>query len=261
MRLLRLSFTLVILWMGAVQAGTQNPDSLIVHVSRKMASYDHDFDYTCLVRSSEYRMDSRWQPVTTRQIGKRLIKQGDVTWFEVIRAVEFEKGREKDITEKVREEYDRARAHAEEEAAGHEAENGDDGNGEEKHQVSLGMDDINPFQEDRRDLYSFHMLPDTMAQGRRYIRVRTTAVEPSPDVYEGTYRIDPDTYSIDSMALHPSKNPKFVRELALKFRFQDMGGGRWMPVQIKTRVYVNLLIKKIRIETEEVYSEYVFTEK
>ena len=33
-----------------------------------------------------------------------------------------------------------------------------------------------------------------------------------------------------------------------------MGDGRWMPVQMKTRVYVNLLTKKIRIETEEVYS-------
>lgn len=251
-------FTLFLLFMLSTRTGAQDADSLIAGVSRKMASFSRDFNYTCLVNSKEYHMDSHWKPKTTRSIEKKLVKQGDEVYYEIIKAVEIKKNEEKDITGEIQKRNMEARQNVEEEAEKEKAETDGEDKKEGRHELKMTMDDLNPFNEERRKLYTFDMLPDTTADDQHYYRLKTTAVEPSDKLYEGVYWINADTRVIEYMILQPSKNPKLVKELKMRFRFREMDDGRWMPVKIWTHVYVNLLIKKIRVETEEVYSDYKF---
>lgn len=251
-------FFSLFLFLFSAGAEAKDLDSLIVRVGRKMASCQRNFDYTCLVSAKEYKMDKHWKPKATKSIEKRLIKNGDEAYFDVIKAMEIKKDEEKDITEEVRKEYNSAREKAKEEA---EMENEDKDNGEEeggRRGISMTMEDLDPFGEARRELYNFLALPDTISEGQRYFRVKTMAIEPSDKVFEGEYWINPETHAIVIADLHPSKNPKMVSELKMRFRFEEIGEGRWMPRKIWTHIYVNLLIKKIRVETEEVYSDYHF---
>ena len=190
-------------------------------------------------------MDKNWKIKKTKLVEKKLKSEQDKAVFEVIRAMEYKKDREKDITEQVTKEYSKAR----EEAEKHKGD---------KHQITLGLDELNAFSAENRNQYLFALLADTVVDNTPIHRIRSEATEKSDERFEGIYWIHPETYAITHIDLQPSKNPKMVKKLHMKLWFKEFEGNRWMPVQTWTRVFVNLLIKKIRIESEGLYSDYVF---
>ncbi|MBN2102504.1 hypothetical protein JW835_00520 [bacterium] len=105
---------------------------------------------------------------------------------------------------------------------------------------------------------TFTLLSDTLDQGVHYYRIESSAIEPSDKIYEGVYWIDVETYSIARMMIHPSKNPKFVKEFLLDFCFREMPGNNWMVTKVCARAYAGFLFKKARMQSEEVYSDYQF---
>lgn len=246
-------FLYVSLLLGfiTIKLDAQELDSLISRINRKQTTYDMNSDYTCLITSKEHTMDKNWNPKKTKIIEKKFTKNQENRSVDIIRAVEVKKNKENDITDEIKKEMNEKREKEEEEKEEEEDQ-------EEKRELKLGLNDMNPFDVERRDQFNFTLLSDTLVNTHRYSRIQTKAKEPSKDLYEGIYWIDSDTYALTYMEIYPSQNPKFVKELRLKFWFEEMEPNHWMPVQIWTRVFVSILIKKIRIQTEEVYSNYRF---
>ena len=233
-----------------VKLHAQELDSLISRINRKQATYNMKSNYTCLITSKQNTMDKNWTPKKTTVIEKQFTKNQENSTVDIISAVEYRKNKEKDITDEVRKEITKNRKN--------EGKKGEEESQEEKHELKLGLNDMIPFNVEKHDQFNFLLLPDTLVNTHRYTRIQTRAIEPSDNHYEGIYWIDSDTYAINYMELHPSKNPKFVKELQMKFWFEEMGPNHWLPVKIWTRVFAGIFIKKIRIQTEEVYSNYQF---
>ena len=226
------------------------PDTLLIRIQDRMASYRQDSSYTCVVHSTIQKMNRHWQPMETTKIEKELTVESGQPSIKIISAVRMKDDETADITDEVREEMGRS--------IEEDSDNEDDEGG--KQELSLNQEDIFPFGEERKTLFTFHMLPDTTVRGEQILRLQTRAIDPAEDLYNGIYWIHPETGSVHEVYLTPSKYPKFVKQLSMHFIFKELPEDRWKLEKISTRVYVNLLIKKIRIETEESYSEYRFPE-
>jgi hypothetical protein len=226
----------------------ENLESLIERVNSRMTVFQQDTAYSCRIISKNRTMNKNWEPVQTTVIEKRLILNGRQNRQEIVRAVEMKDGRECDITEKIKEQFQRRK------------ENIEDPEKKEKKGLSLSGEDMIPFHETRRNLYEFQLLPDTMIQGVLLHCIRTRALEPSADVYEGLYLIRPETAVIDVILIHPSKNPRFVKQLNLEMHFAELTGDHWVPLKMHARVFADLFIRKIRMDTEEEYDNYRFIE-
>jgi hypothetical protein len=226
----------------------ENLESLIEKINNRLSVFQQDSAYSCRIITKNRTMDKNWKPKTTTVIEKRMILNGRQNRQEIVRAVEIKDGRETDITEKIQEQLERSKE---------KIENPEK---EEKKELSLSGEDLIPFQETRRNLYEFELLPDTVIQGIRLHCIRTRAIEPSADVYEGLYLIRPETSVIDLILIRPSKNPRFVKRLNLEMHFIEMPGDHWVLSKMHARVFADLLIKKIRMDTEEEYDNYRFIE-
>ena len=225
-------------------------DSLIQKINTRMESHTKNESFICSILSKEMRMDKHWEPEKIKIIEKKMIKNGEDITIQVSRAVEIKDGEEKDITEDVRKEVENSQETVEEKDHDKDKEEG-------KRTVSLSSDELNPFSNENKSLYTFILLPDTL----NFHRIQTTAKEPDDKRFEGIYRINQTTGSIEQMDLHPSKNPRFVKSFNFTLKFSEINETRWVLTYSRVRVYVSLLIKKIRIVTEDAYSDFVFSEE
>jgi hypothetical protein len=242
-------FILVILLFSRFSmSADESLESLIEKINSRLAVSQRDSVYSCRVISKTRTMDKNWKPKTTTVIEKRMILNGKENRQEIIRAVEIIKGQETVITEKIQEKLQKSEEKIE------------DPEKKKKKELSLSGEDLIPFQETRRNLYEFQQLPDTLVQGVQLYCIRTRALEPSENVYEGLYLIQPETAAIVVIMIHPSKNPRFVKRLNLEMHFIEMPGDRWVLSKMHARVFADLLIKKIRMDTEEEYDNYRFIE-
>jgi hypothetical protein len=242
---------LVLILVSAVPLRSQVPvDSLILDIDRRSQAYEDYQNVNMLVSSETRFMNGKWQPDKIVLTEKRAFQKDGKTWEEIIRVTEQENGREKDLTAKAAEEASKAREKADKAAA--EKDSSD------KKEVSLGLGDLFPFSGEKRPLYSFSMLEDTVIENRRLLRIRAEAKEKNEKNFEGVFCIDPETKDVRMVDLRPSKNPKFVKNMRMRMSFDVLPGGRMVVTRTWMRVFASLLIKKIRIEAEETYSDYVF---
>jgi len=189
-------------------------------------------------------------PKETTVIEKKMRVDSQKVSFEIIKAVQIKEDEKTDITSKAKEEMKKEQdLNAE-----------SDHENQEKGELRLSGDDLLPFSSERTDEYTFTLLRDTLDHAVSYYRIQSKAKELSDKKYEGIYRVNKKTYSISRMIIHPSKNPEFVKKLSLELHFQEMHGNRWMIHKVRSRVYARFLLKKIRMQSEEQYSDYRFDE-
>ena len=227
-------------------------DSLALRVD----SYAVSDSFTVKVISENQEMDSHWQPKKVRHVEKIRHRAGDLVWEDIIRATVFEKGQEKDITEKAREKAEKHKETAEKK----HRESEKNKNKKNKKGMSLAGDDIFPFDKEKRQNFQFVFGPDTTWQGTRVISLVAKAKIKNEKVFNGTYYINPATLDVVGVRLHPTKNPKFVKSMDLKMGFVVLGQEKryFLPAFVWTRVYASLLIKKMRFIINEEFSEYKF---
>lgn len=192
-------------------------------------------------------MDKHWQAKKIKIIEKVITQKDSIRHEEIIKATEYKKDEEKDITEDVRKEQ-----------AKREEQRSDSNENEERTGVGLSLESVFPFADSTKEQYNFTLMADTVVDGQSYFRVKAIAKEKSRERIEGIYWIHTDTYTITCMDLYFSKNPRFVKDLHIKLWLNEFEDKHWLPVKIWTHIHVGLLIKNIRTEYEEIYSGYVF---
>jgi hypothetical protein len=73
-----------------------------------------------------------------------------------------------------------------------------------------------------------------------------------------TYAVHPDSMTVLSVDLTPSKNPKMVSQMAMRMRFFMDSRGHYFMKNFWMRIYINLLVKKFRSEITEEYSGFQY---
>ncbi len=229
--------------------------SLIQCVETRLNSYTDYDTFSVSVASVTRQMNSQWVSTEEYYIEKKMTVHAEDEEEEIIKAVKKKKGEETDITGQVKEEQKKAKEKAEKKNKKKE-ENKSQDEDEENGKFSLDLKDILPFGNDKKDLFEFFALKDTMISERSACGIGVKVKEISDQRYKGNYYFDKETYDLLFVDVTPSKNPKFVKEFNIKMWFDLLDNQYLIMTRDSMRILAGFLIKKIRMEINETYSNY-----
>ena len=219
--------------------------------TEQYADYD---SFSASVVFTMQEMNKRWKPEKIVTVQKRIQQDGEERREVILYATEASRGSEKDVTEEYRDE-ERKRQERAAKRRKRKEEDGGDGSG-----FSLSLEDVFPFSAENRDLFTFRQLADTLASGCGVFRIHVEAREPSDKLFNGEYWIDRETLDVVMIDVVPSKNPRFVKALRMKMWFDVRPGDYFVMTKYWMHVDAGFLFKKVRMEVEEVYTDYRISE-
>lgn len=204
------------------------------------------------VLSTMLEMDKNWQPKKKIIIEKLTSVKNKKRTEKIISATEHEGDKVRDITAKYRTEEAKFRERNKPENESNEKPK------KARHRgLDLSREEIFPFGEERRQAYEFVLGEESLASGERVYVLESRSKQKSSDYLEGTYSIHPGTFDVLRAKLRPAELPGPLKLLEIDIGFERLPGGHLAVRTAKARVHVGLIIKNIRMETEEIYSEYV----
>lgn len=245
-------FLLIFFRTGWVFSQPQDLDELIRKIDTRSKSYKEYHKYTASVLSVQREMDDAWKPKKVTSIEKQISKNDSSRTETITRASEIQDGRETDITAKILEKQEKQKERAKSKNEPKKPSKQDGKN----QSLSLGQKELFPFAEEERKNYTFIQKPDTVLSGHAVLYIQTQARDRQSNKYEGSFFVDSKTYDILCIDVLPVKNPKFVKNLRIRMAFEVLPGDYWMFKSIWMRVYAGILIKKVRMEVEETYSNF-----
>ncbi len=200
------------------------------------------------VLTTLYDMDKNWEPKKKTVIEKQIVVDNKTRIEKVFKATEYKDDEIKDVTNEFKEEAAKMNAK-------NRSSDGEESGGRHRG-MNLGMEDIFPFGEAKRKDYDFSLHKETLPDGREVYILKTVSKQESSEYFEGTYTIDADTLSILRAELIPAKNPGPLKLLEMDMEFEHLLEGYLIIKKASVRVHVGLIIKNIRMQTEEVYTDY-----
>jgi len=245
LRSIRFHWVLTICCAGVSAAGAlaESMESTLDRLEGNCASFGKPLPTEFQSVGTVLEMNSDWKPGTVTRIEKRITLHDSSRMESIIKAVRTGKdGKEKDITEEVirndeKEKKDKSR---------------------KSRSMSLDDKELFVFMKEMRSQYDFSWLSDSLLDGKPVKRL--AAVPKTRDVkrFFMTYAVHPDSMTVLSVDMTPSKNPKMVKQMTMQMHFFLDSRGHYFMKRFWMRVYVNLLIKKIRSEISEDYSDFQF---
>ncbi|MFQ6084037.1 MAG: hypothetical protein ACE5WD_11880 [Candidatus Aminicenantia bacterium] len=226
---------------------------LLDRVSEQLDSYPEYDSWKASVVSTTTKMDKNWQPKKVTIVKKILEIANNEETEEVLQALETEKGKTKDVTEKYIKEAKKQREKAKKKERERKLKRKKENN---ERKVELAWDDIFPFSEEKRINYNFIKLEDSYIDDLPVYVLESRAKIKNEKLWEGKYYIDKDSFNVLKVDLKPSKNPKFVKELEMEMSFQVIPQGYFVLKKSRMRINGGIFIKRIRITVEEEYSDY-----
>jgi hypothetical protein len=200
------------------------------------------------VLTTLYEMDKKWEPKKKTVIEKQIVVDNKTRIEKVYKAVEYKDDEIKDVTNEFKEEAAKMNAK-------NRSSDGKESGGRHRG-MNLGMDEIFPFNEEKRKDYDFSLSKETGPDSREVYILKTVSKQESSEFFEGTYTIDADTLAVLRAELSPAKNPGPLKLLEMDMEFDRLPEGYLVMTKASARVHVGLIIKNIRMQTEEIYSDY-----
>lgn len=226
-----------------------NVDEIVEEVASRLANYPQLKNWQVSVLSTAVRMDKDWKPQKETIVRKTVTVRDKDRTEDIISAMEIEKDKTKDVTEKFRKDALKEKRKREERRA--EGKPEDEGGRRE-----LSMEDMFPFGVTERKNYIFTRREDSELDGIPVFILETMAKMRTNKYYDGKYYIDKEDYKILKVELKPAKNPSVLKLFEMEAYFQVIPGGYFVLEKTKVRIHVGLVIKNIRMDAEEVYSDY-----
>jgi hypothetical protein len=245
LRRIRIRSVLLFFCAGVSAAGAlaESMESTLDRLEGNCASFGKPLPTEFRSVGTVLEMNSDWKPGTVTRVEKRIILLDSSRKESIIRAVRTGKdGKEKDITEEVIRNDEKEKK---------------DKSGKSR-SMSLADKELFVFMKEMRSQYDFSWLSDSLLDGKPVKRL--AAVPKTRDVkrFFMTYAVHPDSMTVLSVDMTPSKNPKMVKQMSMRMRFFLDSRGHYFMKRFWMRVYVNLLIKKIRSEISEDYSDFQY---
>jgi hypothetical protein len=224
---------------------------VVERLHEKIQSAPELDNWQASILTTLYDMDKNWKPKKKTIIEKIAVAKNKIRTEKILSAIEYDGEKTKDKTSKYQ-------AEAEKFNRRNESNKGKKGGrrGGRSRGMDLSQEDIFPFDENRRKNYEFYVREGLLEDKLEVYIVETRCKVRSSDYYEGEYYIHPETFDILRADLRPAKNPGPLKLLEMRIDFGRIPEGNLVIRKTKVRIHVGLIIKNIRMESEEIYSDY-----
>jgi len=220
---------------------------LLNKISRRQDSYPKYDSWKVSVMDTTTKMNKNWQPKEVKVIKKLVTVINQEQTEEVLEVLVTKKGVTKDITKKYIQEANKQKE-KERKRKGKKEDNGGT--------FTLSDEEIFPFRQEKRESYNYLKLEDSYLEDRPVYVLKSKAKTEDEKLWEGKYYIDQESFDVLKLKIKPSKNPKHVKELEFEMSFQVLPGGYFVVKKVRARINGGIFIKRIRMITEEEYSDY-----
>lgn len=240
-----------LLFTSSLYSSDLSTMEVVEKVQQKIQSAPEMDNWQASVLTTLFEMDKNWEPKKKIIIEKLAVVENKKKTEKILSAVEYDEDETKDMTAKYREEAAKFNEK-------NEAEQGDDGKrkGGRHRGLDLNRDELFPFGENKRQDYEFDLHEGSLAEGQRVYILETRSLQKSSDHFEGKYYIHPETFDVLRAELRPAKNPGPLKLLEMHIDFDRLPEGYLVIRTAKVRIHVGLIIKNIRMESEEIYADY-----
>ena len=101
---------------------------------------------------------------------------------------------------------------------------------------------VSPIADDALDAYAYRVLDTIAVDGRRVFRLALAPRSDASPLFVGVIDIADSAYDVVAIDVGVNRTVRFnfVRNLRYRQRLRDMGGGRWMPYEIRLTGEVHL---------------------
>jgi hypothetical protein len=241
---------------AAAQALAQIPDvpELIAKVGERIASYPKLESWQARAHSTKSRMNSSWMPKSTTTSEKIVTLDGGSWSEEILSAEETEGGKSRDVTNKLQA---AARARAEKQRRSR----GDVGKNEPRIRGPRSPDAIReaafPFSPKKSSAYDFTVKGPADLDGTPVILLQSRSRIRSDEMLEGLYYVHPETFDVLRAELTVAKRPIPVRRIEMLVDFLVLPEGYQVMKKAVIRVHLGFIIKNVRVEDVETYSDHI----
>ena len=218
-------------------------------INRKIQSTPEMENWQATVLSTIHEMDKSWQPKKKIVIEKLVVVEDKKRTEKILGATEFHKDGKRDITAKLQAEAAKYNRRSE---SGKDKER----RGKGHRGLDLSRDELFPFGEERRTDYEFEFREAPLEGQQKTYILETRSKKKSPDFFEGIYHIHPDTNDVIRADLRPAKKPVPLRQLEMRIDFTRLPEGQLVISRAKVRIHVGLIVKNIRMDSEDIFSDY-----
>lgn len=242
--------------LAAAQTAGQIPDvpELVAKVGERIASYPKLESWQARAHSTKSRMNSNWMPKSTTTAEKIVRLDGGSWSEEILSAEETEGGRSRDVTNKLQAEA-RARGEKQRRSSGDVLKN------EPRNRGPRSPDVIReaafPFSPEKRSAYDFTVKGPALLDGTPVILLQSRSRIRSDEMLEGVYYIHPGTFDVLRAELTVAKRPIPVRRIEMLIDFLVLPEGYQVMKKAVIRVHLGFIIKNVRVEDVETYSDHI----
>lgn len=251
---IRWIFIFCLLWPGVagLTAQTDEVGGILDRAAARLEAFPELISWQAVIISSQVEMDKNWDPKKELVTRKRIHIAGKNRREEILEARETEKGITRDVTTEYRE-----RTQQEEAEASEKSSEGSEKKGKGKRQgFTLTDDHLFPFSSEARGKYEFSRGEDSVWQGVPVLVLESRARVPQKELMEGRYYLNKESLIVMRAELRPSQLPRVVKAIEMDFWFDVLPEGYLVLKKTRVKFEAALVIKRIRMLTEEEYSEY-----
>jgi hypothetical protein len=263
------AFGCAVIWLGAALPSARpacrqsppakpaaGPDALalVEKIGARIASYPKLDSWQARARSTSSRMTSEWKPKSTTVTEKIVTVEGGLWSEEIVSATETVDGKTRDITKKSQEE---ARERAEKQKRSSADDRESDQRSRGRRSLDMTRDEVLPFSPDKRAGYDFTIEGTTGLDGSPAVLLRSRSRVRSDDKLEGLYYVDPETGDVRRAELTLAKMPGPLKRMEMEVDFRVLPEGHQVMTKAVMRIHVGLIVKNIRVEAVETYSDHV----
>jgi len=220
-------------------------------INQKVLSIPEMDNWQASVLATLIEMDKNWEPKKKTIIEKLTTVRNKIRTEKILSATEYDGEKTKDVTAKYIVEAAKFNNKNKSEAGNKGKRKGGRHRG-----MDLTRDELFPFGENRRKDYEFDLLEETLEESQRVFVLETRSKQKSSDYFEGKYYVHPETFDVLKAELRPAKYPGPLKLLEMDLDFERLPEGYLVIREAKVCIHVGLIIKNIRIESEEIYSDY-----
>jgi hypothetical protein len=191
-------------------------------------------------------------------VQKTVLMKNKVLQEKIQNAVEIKNDKRKDVTQKyINQSY------KEMQKAAKERKKARDKNGEDdrRRHMDFSFDEMFPFSEKNRENYDFTLLEETMLEGIPVYVLDAKAKQRTKDFFEGIFYIDRESWDILRAEIQLAKNPGPLKVMKMDLDFLVLPEGYLAVKKSTVRIHVDLVVKNIRREVVDEYSDFQILEQ
>ena len=235
---------------------TQSPDAagLVAKIGERQASHPKLDSWQARANSTTFQMNSDWKPKKTTTTEKIVTVDGGLWSEEILSASETEDGKTRDVTKKLQEEA-RARVEKQNRQTPDKRKNEQQSRGRQS--MDMTRDEVLPFGPDKLSGYDFTVKGTADLDGAPVILLQSRSRIRSKEKLEGLYYIHPETFEVLRAELTLAKKPGPLKRMEMEVDFLVLPEGYQVMKKAIIRIHVGIIVKNIRVEAVETYSDYV----